>query len=52
MGEEWEELDFEKEEICPNCGQFTEGESVCPHCGAVLTEEDDELEGFQEDEDS
>jgi len=48
--EEWEDFDFENEQVCPNCGQFSEGESVCPHCGAILTEEDDELDGFHEDE--
>ena len=56
MGEEVggldKELDFddEDEKVCPNCGQFCEGENVCLHCGAILTEEDDELEGFHEDE--
>jgi len=50
--EEWEELGFEKDDVCPNCGQMTEGENVCPHCGAILTEEDDELDGFHEDEET
>ncbi len=45
-----EELEFEDEKVCPNCGQFCEGEKVCPHCGAILTEDDDDLDGFHEDE--
>ena len=47
-----ENLDFESETVCPNCGHFCEGESECPNCGAVLETDDDELDGFQEDEES
>lgn len=38
------------EEYCPNCGQYTEGELICPNCGAMLGEEEDEFEGFQDDD--
>ena len=41
----------EKEEYCPNCGQYTGGEAVCPNCGAMLdTNKEDEFEGFHEDD--
>lgn len=46
-----EDLAYEDEDpVCPNCGQQTEGESVCPYCGAILTDEEDELDGFHEDD--
>lgn len=44
--------DFEDEEYCPNCGQYTEGESVCPNCGAILHTDDSELEDFQEEDEN
>jgi hypothetical protein len=43
----------EEENVCPNCGQHTEGESECPNCGAILGNGDDEddFDGFDDDED-
>lgn len=49
MGD-WDELEFESEEVCPNCGKRTDGETICPYCGAHLSG-DDELQGFHEEED-
>lgn len=47
---ELDDLDFEEEQVCPNCGHFCEGEKVCPNCGAIVMEEDDDMEGFHDDE--
>lgn len=44
------ELEDEAEDVCPNCGQPSEGETTCANCGAILTNEDDEFETFDEDE--
>lgn len=49
MGD-FDELNFEQPETCPNCGQFVGNDSTCPNCGAVLYEED-ELNVFDEDND-
>ena len=46
---ELDDLDFDNETVCPNCGHFRDGESECPNCGAIL-ESDDEMDGFQEEE--
>ena len=40
----------EREETCPNCGQFAGTASVCPNCGAVLFNEDDDLNPFDEED--
>lgn len=48
---EIDDISFDDDEtVCPNCGQQVEDESVCPYCGAILIEEDDEFEGFDDDE--
>ncbi len=36
-----------KEDHCPNCGQYTGGDGTCPNCGAIL-DTDDEFDGFHE----
>ena len=54
-GKDWADLDFDEDEekVCPNCGHtYDEAEKACPHCGAIVSQEDDELDGFQEDEES
>lgn len=48
--DEFDELDFENPETCPNCGTYVGAESICPNCGAVLFNENDELNPFEEDE--
>lgn len=46
-----EDLELDEEEaVCPNCGQKVGDETVCSYCGAILIEEDDEFEGFDDDE--
>ncbi len=37
-----------KEDHCPNCGQYTGGDSTCPNCGAILDTDEDEFDGFHE----
>ena len=44
-----DELDFESDTTCPNCGHHIDDETECPNCGAILGN-DDELEGFQDEE--
>lgn len=44
----FDELNFESPETCPNCGQFVGHDSTCPNCGAVLFNED-EMNTFDED---
>ena len=47
---EVDELSFENPETCPNCGSFVGHDSVCPNCGAMLYDEDDDLNVFDEEE--
>ncbi len=43
----------EREDYCPNCGQFTRGEGICANCGAILdSNNENEFEGFHEDEEN
>jgi len=44
-----DELSFDSPETCPNCSHFVGQESTCPNCGAMLYDEDDELNVFDED---
>ena len=46
-----DELSFDNPETCPNCGSFVGGDSACPNCGAVLFDENNELNVFDEDSD-
>lgn len=46
-----DELSFDNPETCPNCGQFVGNDSTCPNCGAVLSDEDEDLNVFDEDTD-
>jgi len=46
---EFDELGFESNETCPNCGSRVGEESSCFNCGAILFNEDD-LNPFEEDE--
>jgi len=39
-----------KEDYCPNCGQYTGGNGSCPNCGAILDTDADEFDGFHEAE--
>ena len=44
-----EELEIDDNTVCPNCGHHCGDDTVCPNCGAILGNEDDDLDGFQED---
>jgi ribosomal protein L32 len=46
---DFDELSFENPETCPNCGHFVGQEGICNNCGAMLFQEDDELNVFDED---
>jgi predicted nucleic acid-binding Zn-ribbon protein len=46
-----DELNFDEPETCPNCGQFVGQESTCPNCGALLYDEDEDLNVFDEESD-
>ena len=46
-----DELSFDNPETCPSCGSFVGQDSICPNCGAMLRDEEDELNIFEEDSD-
>lgn len=45
-----EETVLENPEHCPNCGHYVGEEATCSNCGAVLFNDSDELNPFDEDE--
>jgi len=46
---DFEDIELENDQVCPNCGHKCDGATECPNCGAIL-ESEDEFDGFQEDE--
>lgn len=47
---ELEDLGFDNETVCPNCGHNCEGETECLNCGAILKADKDDLDGFHEED--
>lgn len=47
---DFDELNFDSPETCPNCGQYVGNDANCPNCGAVLFD-DAELNTFDEEGD-
>lgn len=46
---DFDKLDFENPDTCPNCGQFVGQESMCPYCGAILYDEEEDLNIVEDD---
>ncbi len=45
----FDELEIETPNKCPNCGNPMGNESTCPHCGVIVFQDGDELDVFDED---
>lgn len=46
---DFDEISFDSPDTCPNCGHFVGQESTCPNCGAVLFDDEDEMNLFDEE---